>query len=101
MRQAAQRQCSQLDGTLVPASFLKEAGFRSSRLRRNLVLGDLKVAESVVGYEVFIRINSLEFREVDVFASLELNDVILGRNILNQLVFTYDGPRRLLEILTP
>jgi hypothetical protein len=78
------------------------AGFKSSRIRREFVPGGVgRSVETVVGYQVTVRLGELTLPSVDVFGSVHIGDVILGRDVLNQLVFTYDGPRRLLDFLTP
>ncbi len=89
------------DGTLVPIEILERARFRPDRQR-----GQLRTAEAdapfeiVIGYPVRLQINGLELPDIHVYGSRAVGDVILGRNVLNQLVFTYDGPRRMLDILT-
>ena len=90
------------DGTLAPLSLLKAAGFRAGRQRRSLQASRADIApEIVIGYSLTLQIGSLELRRVEVFGSRHLTGVILGRDVLNQLVFTYDGPRRVLELLAP
>ena len=90
------------DGTLVPLSLLMQAGFKASRKRRHLTTVQASsLPEIVIGYEVSLKIDSLELADIDVYCSREIEDVILGRDVLNQLVFTYDGPRRMLDILMP
>jgi len=90
------------DGTLAPREILQQAGFKPSRQRRKLLSpGYALEAETVVGYALALRIGSLELPEVEVYSSRRMSEVILGRNVLNQFVFTYDGPRRILEIVAP
>ncbi len=90
------------DGTLAPIEILERAQFRPGRQR-----GQLRTAEAgapfeiVIGYPVTLRINDLELPDVYVYGSRTISEVILGRNALNQLVFTYDGPRRMLDLLSP
>jgi hypothetical protein len=90
------------DGTLVPLPVLDAAGFRPGRARRHFVPGGVgHSVETVSGYKVTIRFGELSLRGVDIYGSSLITDMILGRNVLNQLVFTYDGPHRRLEIHGP
>jgi hypothetical protein len=90
------------DGTLAPLTFLKAAGFRMGRMRGQLTTARQELTtEMVYGFVLDLTIGTLELPDITVFGSREVSDVILGRNVLNQLVFTYDGPGYLLEILGP
>lgn len=88
------------DGTVVPLSVLREAGFRPNRQRRQLfsVQTD-QPPETVFGYTVSLHIGTLELDDVDIYGSRGVNEVILGRNVLNRLLFIYNGPQQLLEFL--
>lgn len=88
------------DGTIVPLRILQDAGFRPNRQRRRFFTARTEqLPETVVGYSVTIRISNLELSEVDIYGSRTINEVILGRNVLNRMVFTYDGLEQLLEVL--
>lgn len=88
------------DGTLVPRKILQEAGFRPNRQRRQLFSVQVgQPPETVLGYSVTVRIGNIELSEVDVYGSQTVDDVILGRNVLNRMVFTYNGPQQLFELL--
>ncbi|MFN8494434.1 MAG: retropepsin-like aspartic protease [Caldilineaceae bacterium] len=89
------------DGTLIPYQILQNAGFRPNRQRRKLFSVQTgQPPETVLGYLVTVRIGDIQLDEVDVYGSRTVNDVILGRNVLNRMVFTYDGPALLFELLT-
>jgi predicted aspartyl protease len=89
------------DGTLVPHETLQNAGFRPNRQRRRFyTIRPEQAPEIVVGYSVLLRIGTFAMREVDVFASRTISKTILGRDVLNRMVLTYNGPQKLLEILT-
>lgn len=89
------------DGTLVPYKTLHDAGFRPNRQRRGFHTARAEQApEMVVGYSVLLRVGDFEMSDVDVFASRTISKMLLGRNVLNRMVLTYDGPQKLLEILT-
>ena len=88
------------DGTLVPRKILQEAGFRPNRQRRQLFSVQVgQPPETVLGYSVTVRIGNIELSEVDVYGSQTVDDAILGRNVLNRMVFTYNGPQQLFELL--
>ena len=89
------------DGTLVPYEILQNAGFRPSRQRRRLFSVQTgQPPETVLGYSVTLKIGDIQLNEIDVYGSSTVNDVILGRDVLNRMVFTYDGPAQLLELLS-
>lgn len=88
------------DGTLVPRKILQDAGFRPNRQRRQLF--SVQVGQPpamVLGYSVTWRIGNIELNEVDVYGSQTITDVILGRNVLNRMVLTYNGLQQLFELL--
>jgi predicted aspartyl protease len=88
------------DGTIVPLAVLQNAGFRPNRQRRRLFSWrSEQPPETVLGYTVSLHIANLVLNEVDIYGSRSANDVILGRNVLNRLTFTYDGPQQLPEVI--
>lgn len=89
------------DGTLMPYETLQTAGFRPTRQRRRFYTArPEQPPETVVGYSVSLRVGRFELDDVDVFASRTIETMLIGRNVLNRMVLTYDGPQKLLEILT-
>jgi len=89
------------DGTLAPFHLLQAAGFKPGRVRRDLTPSGVdRPVEIVVGFEVTVKIGSLELPDMVVYGSREVKEAVLGRDVLNQLVFTYDGPRRVLDLLS-
>ncbi|MFN8445297.1 MAG: retroviral-like aspartic protease family protein [Caldilineaceae bacterium] len=88
------------DGTIIPLSILKAAGLRPNRQRRNLfTVQHSTPEETLFGYSIAVQIGELQLFDVDVFGSRTVNDAIIGRNILNRMIFTYHGSQHLLEIL--
>ena len=84
----------------MPLHILQEAGFRPSRQRRRFYTAQKNQSpEIVIGYSVLLRIGHLELHDVDIYASRTISEIILGRDVLNQLFFTYDGPQSVLEII--
>lgn len=89
------------DGTLVPYDTLQAAGFRPNRQRRQFYTARREQPpETVVGYSILLRIGAFTLDDVDIFASRTVETMLLGRNVLNRMVLTYDGPQKLLEILS-
>lgn len=88
------------DGTIVPLDILQKAGFRPNRQRRRFYTAQTEQPpEVVVGYSVLLQIDSFQLRDVDIYASRTVKEIILGRDVLNRIIFTYNGPQRLLEII--
>lgn len=88
------------DGTIVPNSVLQSAGFRPNRQRRNLFTVQFSTPEETLfGYSLGVEIGDIQLLDVDVYGSRTVNEIIIGRDILNRLIFTYHGPDQLLEIL--
>lgn len=87
------------DGTILPLQLLQDAGFLPNRQRRRFYTAQSDhPPEIVIGYSVSLHIGEFVLYDIDVYASRTVTEVILGRDVLNQLVFTYDGPQRLLAI---
>ena len=84
------------DGTLVPVNVLEEIGARlvgTARVRG--VLGDSQLADV---YLVSLRVGPHSLGAVRVVAGVEGDEIILGRNVLNQLVVTLNGLASTVEI---
>jgi predicted aspartyl protease len=84
------------DGTLVPVDLLDEIGARlvgAARIKG--ILGDSQVADI---YLVSLRIGPHLLSTLRVVAAAEGDEIILGRNVLNQLVVTLNGLASAVEI---
>lgn len=84
------------DGTLVPVNLLEEIGARqvgTARIRS--VLGDSQVADIFLAS---LRVGPHRLGAVRVIAGSEGDEIILGRNVLNQLVVTLNGLASTVEI---
>lgn len=87
------------DGTVVPLQVLRQAGFRPNRQRKLIrTASATQPPEVALGYSLTLILGSLTLAEVDVYGSREFSEVILGRNVLNRLQFTYDGPNLTLTL---
>lgn len=84
------------DGTLVPINLLEEAGARcvgEARLR-----GVTGPSQLVNIYLVNLQVGTHVVRGVRAVAAPEQSEFILGRNALNHLVVTLNGPASVTEI---
>jgi predicted aspartyl protease len=84
------------DGTLIPIDVLEEVGARhvgEARLRG--ILGNRR---SVDVYLVSLRIGPNPVHAARAVAVPEGDEIILGRNVLNHLVITLNGPASVIEI---
>jgi predicted aspartyl protease len=84
------------DGTLVPVDLLDEIGARlvgAARIKG--ILGDSQVADI---YLVSLRVGPHLLSTLRVVAAAEGDEIILGRNVLNQLVVTLNGLASAVEI---
>lgn len=84
------------DGTLIPTHILQQIGAR---------IVDESWARTVSGqrymvrlYAVNIRIGTYTLHGIDVVANNETKEVIIGRDVLNQLVVTLNGLAQITEI---
>jgi len=84
------------DGTRVPVDLLDEIGARlvgAARIKG--ILGDSQVADI---YLVSLRVGPHLLSTLRVVAAAEGDEIILGRNVLNQLVVTLNGLASAVEI---
>ncbi len=86
------------DGTLIPIDILEQVGARcvgDAQIRG--ILGD---SRAVAVYLASLRIGPHTLPAVRVVAASEDAEIILGRNVLNQLVVTLNGPAGVIQIPT-
>jgi predicted aspartyl protease len=84
------------DGTLIPVDLLEKAGARcvgEARLR-----GMIGPSQLVNVYLASLRVGTHFVRGLRVVAAPEQAEAILGRNALNHLVITLNGPASATEI---
>ena len=77
------------DGCLVPINVLQGLNLRS--IRRATMRGVSGIAQSVELFLVALEIGSVTINGVRVIGDREGNELIIGRNVLNQLVVTLNG----------
>ena len=77
------------DATLIPPSLLRKVGGRKldTRWARNIS----GVRYRVSMYQVTLTIGSLDFYGIEAIANSQTDEVIVGRDVLNQLVVILNG----------
>ena len=84
------------DVTLIPINILQTIGARQTKTRQ--LRGVTGVAKRVGLYVVKIRLSTHIIHAVYVVAGDKNTEAILGRDVLNHLVVTLDGPAGVTEI---
>jgi predicted aspartyl protease len=84
------------DGTMIPVDLLATVGARYvGQARIRSVLGG---SQSINLYLVSLRIGAFQIQTVQVIANPKTDEVILGRDVLNQLEVTLNGVASMTEI---
>ena len=85
------------DGTIIPVSYLAEFEIEpdSQRFLRSQ-WGDRRAVDA---YLIDILIGSVHLSPIEIVTDELGEEIIIGRNVLNKLVVTLDGPKRILEII--
>ena len=84
------------DGTLVPQKYLEEIGAtRTFEMGLRSQWGERWV---VYLYLVNLRIGDIALPGVFVVGDDQSNEIVIGRNILNQLKISLDGPQQTTEL---
>jgi predicted aspartyl protease len=78
------------DATLIPLKTLQAVKARKmdTRWARNIS----GVRYRVAMYIVTLSIGTLTFPDIDVIANQQTDEIVIGRDILNQLIVTLNGP---------
>lgn len=84
------------DATLIPVNILREVDARKidSRWARNIS----GVRYQVAMYAVDLAIGSFAFPDTEVIANIQTDEIVLGRDVLNQLIVTLNGLASVVEI---
>jgi len=84
------------DGTLVPQKYIDEIGAtRTFEMGLRSQWGERRV---VYLYLVNLRIDEIELPGVFVVGDDQSKEIVIGRNVLNQLRIVLDGPSRTAEL---
>lgn len=86
------------DATIVPVRLLRHIGAR--RVFQTTLRSQWGERRSVFLYLVDLTINEVLLPGVYVVGDEIGNEVVLGRNVLNKLVVTLDGPQQIVRIGT-
>lgn len=84
------------DGSLLPAQILRQLGvelFDVKRLRSQW--GESRYVETFL---VDVGIGSLRLPLIEVVSDGASDEILLGRNVLNLLYLTLDGPKQVVEV---
>lgn len=84
------------DGSLLPAQIIRQLGvelFDVKRMRSQW--GESRFVETFL---VDVGIGSLRLPLVEVVSDNASDEILLGRNVLNMLHLTLDGPKQVLEV---
>jgi len=84
------------DGTLVPMQYLDE--IHAPVTAEMSVRGPGSDSRRVALYLVDIQIGDLFLPDVEVVGELSGDEVVLGRNVLNHLRVTLDGPKGIVSV---
>jgi predicted aspartyl protease len=84
------------DGTMIPLTVLTQMNAR--QVSEGIIRGVTGHRQVVALYEVLIQIGSLALGKFQVVALEDGSDLILGRDVLNQLIVTLNGLAQVVEI---
>lgn len=84
------------DGTLVPIQYLDE--IHAPPTVELSVRSPWSDSRRVMLYLVDIHIGDLFLPDIEVVGDLAGNEVVLGRDVLNHLRITLDGPREIVDV---
>jgi hypothetical protein len=84
------------DGTMIPVRHLQQVGARRSR--KAMMRGVTGVAALVDLYAVAVRLGSYRQGFVEVVGVVDNDETIIGRDILNHLSVTLNGPALAVEV---
>jgi hypothetical protein len=85
------------DGTMIPVRHLQQVGARRSR--KAMMRGVTGGAALVDLYAVAVRLGSYRQGFVEVVGVVDSDETIIGRDILNHLSVTLNGPALAVEIV--
>jgi predicted aspartyl protease len=84
------------DGTLLPVDYLDSIGATPiDQVRIRGVFGDTRVVDL---YLVDLRIGPYHLRSVEIGATESGGEALIGRNVLNQMEVTLNGPAGVVEV---
>ena len=84
------------DGTMIPLAILSQVNAR--QVGEGVIRGVIGNRRLVALYEVLIQIGPLALGKFQVVGMEDESDIILGRDVLNQLIVTLNGLAQVAEI---
>ena len=84
------------DGTMVPLSVLTQMNAR--QVGQGAIRGVTGHRQSVALYEILVQIGPFDLGKFQVVGLEDEGDLILGRDVLNQLIITLNGLAHVVEI---
>ena len=84
------------DGTMIPLRYLQQVGAR--RERKSWVTGVTGVRTQIDIYTVALNFGPFAFDDIEIAAGKQKDEIIVGRDLLNQFIVTLDGLASVVEI---
>lgn len=84
------------DATMIPVRYLHQVGAKATDKRR--IRNSSNVSYQVEIYAISLRIGPYATTAIEVLGNRQSDDVILGRDVLNQLIVTLNGLANVVEI---
>lgn len=84
------------DVTIIPLRYLRQVGAR--RERKSWLTGVTDVRTQIDIYTVALSFGPFAFDDIEVAAGKYNNEIIVGRDLLNQFIVTLDGLASTVEI---
>jgi hypothetical protein len=84
------------DATIIPQRYLRQ--IRARRGRTAWMRGTTGARKQVMLYPIALQLGSYKQTHLEVVADDEYDEIIIGRNVLNHLTVTLDGPANSVQI---
>jgi hypothetical protein len=84
------------DGSIIPLQYLRQVGAR--RERKSWITGITGVRTQIDIYTVALSFGPFVFDDIEVAAGKRNDEIIVGRDLLNQFIVTLDGLASVVEI---
>ena len=85
------------DATIIPQRYLQQ--IRARRGRTAWMRGTTGVRKRVMLYPISLQLGSFKQMHLEVVADDEYDEIIIGRDVLNHLTVTLDGPANSVQIV--
>ncbi len=85
------------DATMIPVRYLQQ--IRARRSRAKWMRGTAGGRIMIHLYPISLRLGPLTLAHLEVVGDTQNDEVIVGRDVLNQLVVTFNGPSNSVEVV--